>query len=276
MIVTDRIEAGRQLRWAAPTLSWGLVPTMGYLHLGHLSLVRRARADNDRVAVSVFVNPTQFAPGEDLAVYPRDLAGDLKQLKEERVDLVFVPDEEEMYASGFQTSIEVTEVSTKLEGISRPTHFQGVTTVVAKLFNIFEPTRAYFGQKDAQQAVVVRRMVRDLDFNLEVVVCPIIRENDGLAMSSRNQYLSVAERRQAPGLFETLQHVRERLLRNGVDATDLEQEAIMQLEKKGFVPDYVAIRHSETLLEPKTPTDPLVILAAVRLGNTRLIDNLKV
>lgn len=256
----------------------GFVPTMGNLHAGHLRLIDIAKQHCDKVVVSIYVNPMQFGAGEDFSRYPRTLEQDTALLEKCKVDMVFVPDDQHMYPHGHQQStfIDIPELMTGLEGAHRPGHFRGVATIVNKLFNIVQPDVAVFGEKDFQQLLVIRRMVRDLDMPIEIIGEATVREADGLAMSSRNQYLSVAERRQAPGLFETLQHVRERLLRNGVDATDLEQEAIMQLEKKGFVPDYVAIRHSETLLEPKTPTDPLVILAAVRLGNTRLIDNLKV
>ena len=187
MIVTDQIEEVRTVRWLQPSRSWGLVPTMGYLHEGHLSLVRRARSENDRIAVSIFVNPTQFAPDEDLGVYPKDLQRDLSLLEEEQVDLVYVPGDQQIYPPGFQTSVNISQVTGQLEGASRPMHFQGVATVVAKLFNIFEPTKAYFGQKDAQQTVVIRRLARDLNFNLSVVICPT---SDSARLSSFLQRLS--------------------------------------------------------------------------------------
>lgn len=256
----------------------GFVPTMGNLHAGHLRLVEVAKQHCDKVVVSVYVNPMQFGAGEDFTKYPRTLEQDKALLEKLKVDMLFTPEDQQMYPHGHQhsTFIEVPELTTGLEGAHRPGHFRGVATIVNKLFNIVQPDVAVFGEKDFQQLLVIRRMVHDLDMPIDILGEPTVREADGLAMSSRNQYLTAAERRQAPGLYDTLQYVRERLRHNGVDTTDLEQEAIMQLEKKGFVPDYVAIRHSETLHEPKNPTDPLVILAAVRLGSTRLIDNLRV
>lgn len=256
----------------------GFVPTMGNLHAGHLRLVEVAKQHCDKVVVSIYVNPLQFGAGEDYLRYPRTLEEDRALLEKLKVDVLFVPDDQSMYPHGHQqtTSVEVPGLCTGLEGAHRPGHFRGVATVVNKLFNIVQPDVAVFGEKDFQQLLVIRRMVQDLDMPIEILGEATMREADGLAMSSRNQYLSKLERQQAPGLYETLQYVRERLLHNGVDHTDLEQDAIMRLEKKGFIPDYVAIRHCESLQEPKSPTDPLVILAAVRLGSTRLIDNLRV
>ena len=192
------------------TGTFGLVPTMGFLHAGHLSLVKLARAECDHVGVSIFVNPTQFGPNEDLSAYPRDLARDLGLLEPLGVDLVWTPTPEEMYPDGFQTWVNVEQVTAPLEGKHRPGHFRGVTTVVAKLFNAFTPQRAYFGQKDAQQVVVIRRMVRDLNFPVEIVVGPIVREPDGLALSSRNVYLSPPERQAATVLHRALQRGRRR------------------------------------------------------------------
>lgn len=256
----------------------GFVPTMGNLHEGHLRLVDVAREHCDRVVVSLFVNPMQFGVGEDFARYPRTLDSDQAKLVERQVDMVFVPDDQTMYPHGHQQTsyIDVPGLSTGLEGAQRPGHFRGVATVVNKLFNIVQPDVAVFGEKDYQQLLVIRRMVRDLDMPIEILGEATVREPDGLALSSRNQYLTQQQRQDAPGLYETLQYVRERLLRGGVDFTDLEQDAIMRLEKQGFVPDYVAIRQSDTLLEPKNHTDQIVILAAARLGATRLIDNLRV
>jgi pantoate--beta-alanine ligase len=256
----------------------GFVPTMGNLHAGHLRLVEVAKQHCDKVVVSIYVNPLQFGAGEDYSRYPRTLEEDKAQLEKLKVDVLFVPDDQGMYPHGHQQStfIEVPGLGTGLEGAHRPSHFRGVATIVNKLFNIVQPDVAVFGEKDFQQLLVIRRMAQDLDMPIEILGEATVREADGLALSSRNQYLSKQERQQAPGLYETLQYVRERLLRNGVDHHDLEQDAIMRLEKKGFIPDYVAIRHGESLQEPKSPTDPLVILAAVRLGSTRLIDNLRV
>ncbi len=208
MQVVERINEVRRIRRELGG-TWGLVPTMGFLHEGHLALVEAARRENDHVGVSIFVNPTQFGPAEDLAAYPRDLARDLGLLEKLGVDLVWTPPVEEVYPAGFQTYVTVEEVSRPLEGAARPTHFRGVATVVAKLFNVFQPDRAYFGQKDAQQVVVIKQMVADLNFPLEVVVCPIVREHDGLAKSSRNIYLTPEQRAAAPVLHRALGAARE-------------------------------------------------------------------
>ncbi len=209
MRIVKTVQEVREARGADPRLTWGLVPTMGALHEGHLSLVRRARAENDRVGVSIFVNPIQFNRRDDLDKYPRQLEHDSALLESEGVDLIWAPPEAEVYPPGYQTYITVEEVTQPLEGASRPGHFRGVTTVVAKLFNVFEPTRAYFGQKDAQQVAVIRQMARDLAFNLSVVVCPIVREPDGLAMSSRNVLLSPDERRAAVVLSRSLRAAQD-------------------------------------------------------------------
>ena len=196
MKVVDTLEKLCQAREEL-ALPIGLVPTMGYLHEGHLSLVRQARIQCSSVVVSIYINPTQFGPSEDLEKYPRDLKGDLEKLEAEGVDLVWTPTDEIMYPEGYQTYVIVEEVTKPLEGAIREAHFRGVTTVVSKLFNAIQPHKAYFGQKDAQQSIVIRRMVRDLDFPIEIVVCPIVRESDGLAMSSRNVYLNPQERKAA-------------------------------------------------------------------------------
>lgn len=274
MIVTEHIEQVREERWADPSYSWGLVPTMGYLHQGHLSLVQRARSENDRLAVSIFVNPTQFAPNEDLAVYPRDVERDLRLLKDEGVDLVFVPDEKEMYPPGFQTTISVSELSIQLEGASRPTHFKGVATVVAKLFNIFEPTRAYFGQKDAQQAVIIRQMVRDLDYNIDLVICPIVREIDGLAMSSRNVRLSGQQRAAAVILNRALQSAKARLLEGEMDADVLRQLMANAIRDEPLARlDYASVADPGTLVELTSIDRRALLSLAVFFGDVRLIDN---
>jgi pantoate--beta-alanine ligase len=274
MRVVHTIAEARAVRRALPG-TWGFVPTMGYLHEGHLSLVRRARAENDRVAVSIFVNPTQFGPHEDYARYPRDLERDLRLLEPLGVDLVFVPSVEEMYPPGFQTWVIVEEVSRPLEGASRPGHFRGVATVVAKLFNILQPDRAYFGQKDAQQTVVIRRMVQDLNIPVEIVICPTVREPDGLAMSSRNTYLNPEERRAATVLFRALQAAKVRYEAGERDAERLREamREVIRAEPLARI-DYVSVAHPETLQELERVEGPALLSLAVYIGTTRLIDNL--
>jgi pantoate--beta-alanine ligase len=274
MEVLKTISAFREARANLGRL--GLVPTMGYLHEGHLSLVRQARAECGAVAVSIFVNPTQFGPREDLSRYPRDLERDLRLLREEHVDLVFVPDVAEIYPPGFSTYVDVREVTEMLEGAVRPGHFQGVATVVCKLFNIAQPTRAYFGQKDAQQTVVVRTMVRDLNMPLEVVVAPTLREPDGLAMSSRNVYLSAEQRRAAPALYRALQAAGQRYAAGERDAEALRQAMRVVLDAEPLASaEYVSVADALTLreLDQVGPAGALCSLA-VRFGSTRLIDNM--
>ncbi|KAF2960089.1 pantoate--beta-alanine ligase [Thermotoga sp. 38H-to] len=252
----------------------GFVPTMGYLHEGHLSLVRRARAENDVVVVSIFVNPTQFGPNEDYERYPRDFERDRKLLEKENVDCIFHPSVEEMYPPDFSTYVEETKLSKHLCGRSRPGHFRGVCTVVTKLFNIVKPHRAYFGQKDAQQFRVLRRMVRDLNMDVEMIECPIVREPDGLAMSSRNVYLSPEERQQALSLYQSLK-IAENLYLNGErDAEKIKEEMIKHFSRFDKVKiDYVEIVDEETL-EPVEKIDRKVIVAvAAWVGSARLIDN---
>lgn len=247
---------------------------MGFLHEGHLSLVRRARAENDRVAASIFVNPTQFAPHEDLSTYPRNLERDLALFEQEGVDLVFVPDEGVMYPAGFQTTITLSHITQPLEGISRPTHFQGVATVVAKLFNICQPTRAYFGQKDAQQTHVIRQLITDLNFNLQLVICPIVREPDGLALSSRNAKLSPAQRQQAPILHQALRQAQNAIA-NGQTNTHHLRQLIQQTIATAPLAhlDYISIADSHTLQELDHITGQALISLAVHFGSVRLIDN---
>ena len=256
----------------------GLVPTMGYLHEGHLSLVKKAREDNDIVTVSIFVNPTQFGPNEDYGNYPRNEKRDLSFLMKLGVDYVFIPTVEEMYETGHSTFVEVENLTEGLCGARRPGHFRGVATVVTKLFNIIMPTRAYFGQKDAQQFRVIRRMVRDLNISVELVEMPIVRESDGLAMSSRNVYLSPPERIQAPFIHKALLKAVE-LVRKGItDTHKIKTEMIKTLSKGDLINiDYIEIVDEQTL----APVDDLkeaksgkVILAvAAYLGKARLIDN---
>jgi len=252
----------------------GLVPTMGYLHEGHLSLARRAREECGSVAVSIFVNPTQFGPNEDLAKYPRDLERDLHLLESVDVDLVWTPTPEMMYPTGFQTWVEVQEVSRGLEGAQRPGHFRGVTTVVAKLFNAAQPDKAYFGQKDAQQAAVIRQMTRDLNFPIEIVVCPIVREPDGLAMSSRNVYLDAEQRKAATVLYHSLNSAKA-----AYDKGERGAEKLRQIMKGTLASEplaqmqYVSCADYDTLQELETVKGKALLSMAVFMGKTRLIDN---
>jgi len=252
----------------------GLVPTMGYLHEGHLSLVRRARAECEHVVVSIFVNPTQFGPKEDLSSYPRDLERDLSLIEPLGADLVWMPTTEIMYPPGYQTWVEVETITRPLEGSMRPGHFRGVTTVVAKLFNGVQPHKAYFGQKDAQQAAVIRQMTRDLNFPIEVVVCPIVREPDGLAMSSRNVYLDAEERKAATVLYRSLSAARN-VYENG----ERNAEKLRQMMKEVIASEplakmqYVSCADYDTLEELETVDGKALLSMAVFLGKTRLIDN---
>jgi pantoate--beta-alanine ligase len=252
----------------------GLVPTMGYLHEGHLSLVRASRRENSRTVISIFVNPTQFAPNEDLARYPRDEARDMALLEAEGVDALFAPDAGEIYPEGFATYVTVEELTQRLEGASRPTHFRGVTTVVAKLFNIVGPDRAYFGQKDAQQLAVIRRMVADLNLPVEIVAMPIVREPDGLAMSSRNVYLSPDERKAAHVLCLAVS-LAERMFDDAVRDASSIRDAMRKLvaaEPLANI-DYISIADADTLEEIDTIERTALVSLAVRFGGTRLIDN---
>jgi pantoate--beta-alanine ligase len=266
----DEFRAWRRARDG----SVGLVPTMGYLHEGHLSLVREARRRDDRVVATIFVNPTQFAPNEDLARYPRDEARDLALLEAEAVDAVFAPTVDEMYTEGFSTFVTVEGITQRLEGASRPTHFRGVTTVVLKLFNIVQPDRAYFGQKDAQQLAVIRRMARDLDVPVQIVGMPTVREADGLAMSSRNAYLTPEERAAAPVLSRALAQAAQMVARGVRDANEIRGcvEATIRAEPLASV-DYVSIAAAGTLEELERIDGPALLSLAVRFGATRLIDN---
>ena len=275
MIVARTVDEVRASRWANPLVTWGLVPTMGALHEGHLSLVRRARAENDRVGVSIFVNPIQFNRRDDLEAYPRQLERDSALLDAEGVDLIWAPPEAKVYPPGYQTYVTVEEVTQPLEGAARPGHFRGVTTVVAKLFNVFQPTRAYFGQKDAQQVAVIRQMARDLTFNLEVVVCPTVREPDGLAMSSRNALLNPAERRAAVVLYQALMAAKQEWERGQREGDHLRttMRAVIEAEPLARL-DYVSAADPVTLREIEGPADSALLSMAVFLGTTRLIDNL--
>jgi len=253
----------------------GFVPTMGYLHEGHLALVKQARMDNSTVIVSIYVNPAQFGPREDFGAYPREINRDLELLRGEGVDIVFVPSDEEMYPPEFSSWVDVEKVTERLEGASRPGHFRGVATVVAKLFNIVQPSRAYFGQKDAQQVMVIKRMVADLNMGMEIVVVPTVRESDGLAMSSRNIYLSSGERQAATILFKALTLARQ--LRQGgeKDAGKIRRQMTSLIQKEPLARiDYVSIADAETLEELNLIGRPALASLAVRIGKTRLIDNM--
>jgi pantoate--beta-alanine ligase len=253
----------------------GLVPTMGALHEGHLTLVRSARADNDHVFVSIFVNPTQFGPNEDFAAYPRDIDRDLSLLEAEGVDYVFLPSVEEMYPRDAETYVDVGPISDRLEGAFRPGHFRGVATVVLKLFTIVKPARAYFGRKDAQQLVVIRRMVRDLNVDVEIVPVDTVREPDGLAMSSRNAYLNPTERKAALCLHEALSLAREMWTRGARDAEAFRKRLRELIEDEELARiDYVSVANPETLEELDRIHGPALVSLAVRIGRTRLIDNI--
>ena len=255
----------------------GFVPTMGYLHEGHLSLLRTARRNNPVLAVSIFVNPTQFDRQEDLERYPVDLEGDLAKAAAEGADLVFVPEQKSMYPDRYATFVEVEGLTRRWEGTYRPGHFRGVTTIVAKLFHIVRPHRAYFGQKDYQQACVITRMVQDLDMDIEVVVLPTVREPDGLAMSSRNVNLTPGERRQAPVLYQALRWAADQVRRGERDARGL-AEGMRRMIHQGTTAtiDYVAVCHPSSLEPLETVEGPAVALLAVRFSKARLIDNLMI
>lgn len=252
----------------------GLVPTMGYLHEGHMSLARRARADNATVSASIFVNPTQFAPNEDLAAYPRDMDGDLAKLEEAGVDLVFAPAPQEVYPAGFDTRVDVGEIAAKLEGASRPGHFRGVATVVCKLLTIVRPDKVYFGQKDAQQCLVIKRLNADLNLGAEVVVIPTIRDSDGLALSSRNAYLRDGDRESALTLSRSLNLAREMHQSEILNAKKISTQMrnLIESEPRTSV-DYISISDAETLDELDIIDRPALVSLAVRIGDVRLIDN---
>lgn len=285
MQVISTIESFRTAKAALPGRRWGFVPTMGYLHAGHLSLVRRAKAENDRVAVSIFVNPTQFGPNEDLAAYPRDLDRDLSLLEPLGVDLIFNPTPEVMYPPNYQTYVTVEEVTKVLEGASRPDHFRGVATVVAKLFNIVGAERAYFGQKDAQQTIVIKRMAADLNLPIDIIICPTLREADGLAMSSRNTYLDAEHRAAAPVLYRALSAAKNAFDQGERSGDQLRaiMRSIIEAEPLAKL-DYVSAADATTLQElgphPAPPPsqaaatgEGVLLSLAVRVGQPRLIDN---
>ena len=274
MKIVEKIDEMKRLRQqlAKPI---GFVPTMGYLHDGHLALVRQASAESRSVVVSIFVNPTQFGPQEDLDSYPRDPQRDLAILEEEKTDVVFMPSATEMYPPQFDSWVEVGKITERLEGVSRPGHFRSITTVVAKLFNIVQPTRAYFGQKDAQQAVAVRKMTSDLNMRLEIITVPTVREPDGLAMSSRNTYLDPEQRRAAIVLYQAFTLAQKLYTQGERNAECLRQKMMALILKEPLADiDYVSIADPETFDELDTAGPPALISLAVRIGKTRLIDNI--
>ncbi|MGN0620976.1 MAG: pantoate--beta-alanine ligase [Porcipelethomonas sp.] len=260
-------------QWKKEGLTIGFVPTMGYLHQGHQSLIKRA-GENDRVVVSIFVNPIQFCPGEDFASYPRDIKHDMKKCEEAGADLVFAPDAEEMYMEDFSTFVDMTGPTEDLCGKTRPGHFRGVCTVVNKLFNIVTPDKAYFGEKDAQQLAVIRRMVRDLNINIEIVGCPIIREKDGLAKSSRNTYLSDEERKAALVINRAMSHGRQMIENGEKNCQTIVSEIISIIEKEPLAKiDYVKIVDADSIKPVSEVSGRILAAAAVYIGKTRLIDN---
>ncbi len=274
MKVIQTIAEMRQFRQKIAGLV-GFVPTMGYLHEGHLSLVRRAKTENEISAVSIYVNPAQFGPREDFKSYPRDIDRDLKML-EPFTDIVFAPSDAEMYPESYATWITVKDITDVLEGAARPGHFTGVATVVLKLFNIVQPTRAYFGQKDAQQVTVIKKMAKELDMNLEVIACPTVREADGLAMSSRNTYLDPKQRRAATVLYRALLVAQEMAVKGERDTVVIrkEMEDIIKKEPQAQI-DYISVADNETLKELHRLKFPALVSLAVRFGRTRLIDNIE-
>ena len=265
-------EIVRQWRFSGHTV--GFVPTMGFLHEGHKSLIRRAAAENDYVVVSIFVNPMQFGPGEDLETYPRDFETDQKSCIESGANMIFLPEISELYPDGFCSYVDMTGLTDSLCGASRPTHFRGVCTVVAKLFNIVQPDRAYFGEKDAQQLAVIRKMVLDLNMDIEIIGCPIIREHNGLAMSSRNSYLSQKERQAARCLFRSLEAAKEMIQSGERCAATIETLIRETIGKEPLAKiDYVQIVDSVSLVPVAALKAPVLCAIAVYIGHTRLIDN---
>ncbi len=279
MELIDQIQAmqtfSKQLRKEGKII--GFVPTMGYLHEGHLSLIRQARKECDTVIISIYVNPTQFGGGEDYERYPRDIERDKRLAREEGVDIIFSPTDSEMYPEEYSSFVEVEKLTENLCGRSRPGHFRGVTTVVIKLFNIVQPDIAYFGQKDMQQAIVIKRMVRDLNIPIEIKVLPIIREKNGLVLSSRNEYLNPEERRAAPILYRSLERAKSIIGSGEKESKRIINEMKGMIQKEGLVKiDYISIVDPETLENLDTIKDGALIAMAVWIGKTRLIDNIVV
>jgi len=274
--LTEMMEFSQEISNKGKSI--GFVPTMGYLHEGHLSLIRKAKEENDVVVVSIFVNPTQFGPNEDFNKYPRDEKGDTEKIEREGVSVVFIPDASEIYPEGFQTYVEVEEFTKNLCGIFRPTHFRGVTTIVLKLFNIISPQRAYFGKKDYQQFRVIEQMCKDLNLNIKIIPCPIVREEDGLAMSSRNKYLTEEERIDATILYKALTMGKEIILSQERDAETIIKKIKEMITSKKTLNkiDYVSIVNPYTLANVSHIESEVLIAVAAYFGKTRLIDNIEV
>ena len=276
MIISESVQEVRKLtsNWKKRGFSVGLVPTMGYLHPGHISLIERARKENDMVVVSIFVNPIQFGPNEDLDKYPRDMAHDREVCEKAGAELIFAPEPSEMYPSENLVFVDIKELGNGLCGAKRPGHFRGVCTVVSKLFNIVLPDRAYFGEKDAQQLAIIRRMVKDLNFGTEIVSCPIVREPDGLAMSSRNLYLSPEERKAALSLSRSLSAAKELMRKGEKDSVKIREAIVAGISSEPLVKiDYAEIVDSADLSPVEKIEKPVLAAAAVYFGKTRLIDN---
>lgn len=274
LVTTVEEVRSRVKQWKKEGLTVGLVPTMGYLHDGHKSLIDRAVKENDRVVVSDFVNPTQFGENEDLGSYPRDIERDSKLCEEAGAALIFHPAPEEMYAPDYCTFVDMNKLTDVLCGKTRPIHFSGVCSVVSKLFNIVTPDRAYFGQKDAQQLAVIRRMVRDLNFDIEIVGCPIVREPDGLALSSRNTYLNTEERKAAQVLSQALKLGKDMMESGETDAVRIRKAMVEHIEKEPLARiDYVEIVDADSLESVQKIENKVLTAMAVYIGNTRLIDN---
>ena len=272
---TDQIT-NMSIKWAVENKSIGLVPTMGALHEGHLSLVNESKRNNDATIVSIYVNPKQFGPNEDLSKYPRDLEGDIAKLEAAGVDCVFLPSDEIMYQAGYCTNISVEGLNKKLCGFYRPSHFDGVATVVAKLFNICRPTNAYFGQKDYQQTLIIKRFVKDLNMNVNIIICPIIREPSGLALSSRNAYLSPEEKKAATIIFKALSFGDYQLKKGEQDISLIKHEMQAMIKEEPLITEiqYCSIYDTETLEEIEQINTSALLAIALKIGNTRLIDNM--
>jgi pantoate--beta-alanine ligase len=256
----------------------GFVPTMGALHKGHLSLVRRAKEDNDITTVSIFVNPIQFGPSEDFERYPKDREGDLEKLQREKADILFIPEIPSIYPERFLTYVDVDEISGRLCGTFRPNHFRGVATVVTKLLNIVKPTKVYFGQKDFQQSIIIKQLVRDLDIGVDVVVCPTVREQDGLAISSRNTYLTGEQRKAATVIYNCLKEASDLIMSGIIDGTYIKgfmQERFLNVPEITSV-DYAGVYNPETMIEMSEIKGDILLAIALKIGNTRLIDNMLV